>query len=937
MKRAYLDALSGTASKRTKFKSEPSDDLPESGDLCGHGVKRPLDDQVSPCLAMETVVSPQGAECTVKSALKALSAGQSFEDSAELVRSLDDLLERDILSLEIIENAIDALLRQAAEIDEEMWPSYRVEHIYSLLCKFADHSTCATPLWRNLWDALERCLRNSSLCSTRLCCLLSLTHLAIRRAIWLGQRGSTADASPNDVQKSIETLLAKHTADYDHRIRIKALDCLAKVQQFGFPLMFDNYNRICELVSDQNGSVRLRAYRLVANYATLYPDSNCQSVKLRLVDHAFSKICYAMQDISVSNRVEAAKLLGQFRGVSDKFLEQTLDKKLLKQMKIMRDCSVDFQSNEWATGRMFGADAPAELLDGSYVPLIDSEACGAFIAGLEDEHMDVRNASIDSVSSLAMENKEFAQKCLEFLVDMFNDEIDEVRLNAIKHLARLCSFVTIGDEQLRSIYNGLVDSSPDGREAIREVLACCRFENSLCLELTLNALTNNLSRNPEDKWSVWNCTKQLGSRLSGLVLPLTCELLGLHPYYETAEPKLNDPCYIAKLILVLNAAKHCPTIMSLFLNCTWNHYDYLRVNCPTLVPSLQRPGFLPLSVDPALLQSSESQRFEQCIEQAEQSLKQACAASADERRQLFKAVAWDLQLLSNEERDSSGICECTLHCVRLVAKLEEIIQHFYQSCFLDSMISEAAAEVFKMAIQLALVWKGGEQLSRFTSEVQLRTAFFLAVVLDFFRGDEEKVHESDSPLLPPVHTLIAYALRLNAPSLEIFAPFVNVHTDTSTVQWNVGLRKVVETMKEKPLHPTVIRESVVRLSAVITEPSDNANVIYRFAGALVLAVPLAANLYGFSMDDLSLVRIRLVYPDTTVKLFKPRKKDFADFLPAFIRLRTNVLLTAPAWTDPAPVEMSVILLAHQRLLWNDKMQSFAISNSVRVRIFPKLI
>ncbi|KHJ40957.1 HEAT repeat protein [Trichuris suis] len=531
-----------------------------------------------------------------------------------------------------------------------------------------------------------------------------------------------------------------------------------------------------------------------------------------------------------------------------------------------------------------------------------------------------------------MENKEFAQKCLDFLVDMFNDEIDEVRLNAIKHLARLCPFVTVGEEQLRSIYNGLVDSSPDSREAIREVLACCRLESSFCLELTLNALTNNLLRNPEDKFSVWNCAKQLGCRLSGLVLPLACDLLTLHPYYEGAEPKINDPCYIAKLILVLNAAKRCPTITSSFLNYTWNHYEYLRVNCPTL-----RPGFLPLSVDPAQLCQSESQRFEQCLDAAEQALKEACNATAEERRDLFQSVVQDLQLLNNEERDSSGICECTLHCVRLAIRFEDTIRHLDQDCFIDSTVGEAAAETFKMAIELALVWKGSEQLSRFASEIQLRAAVLLAALLDFLANNGDDQDETLMATLPPAHALIRYALRLKAPSLEIFAPFVCVHSDPDRIQWTAGLRAIVDKMKENLLHPTVIRDSVVRLSAVITEPSDNANVIYRFAGSLILAIPLAANLYGFDMEDVCRLRIRLIYPDTTVKLFKPRKKDFTDFLPTFIRLRTNVLLTAPAWTDSAPVELSVVLLGDRILLLNDKMQSFSISDSVRVHVYPKLI
>ena len=42
---------------------------------------------------------------------------------------------------------------------------------------------------------------------------------------------------------------------------------------------------------------------------------------------------------------------------------------------------------EWATGRRFGEDMPAEKLEEDSESLIPSGACGAFVTGLEDEFM----------------------------------------------------------------------------------------------------------------------------------------------------------------------------------------------------------------------------------------------------------------------------------------------------------------------------------------------------------------------------------------------------------------------------------------------------------------------------------------------------------------------------------------------------------------------
>ena len=59
------------------------------------------------------------------------------------------------------------------------------------------------------------------------------------------------------------------------------------------------------------------------------------SVEIRIVDDAFIKICDMVNDISMSVRALAAGLLGDFQTVSTKFLEQTLDKKLMSHLKVV--------------------------------------------------------------------------------------------------------------------------------------------------------------------------------------------------------------------------------------------------------------------------------------------------------------------------------------------------------------------------------------------------------------------------------------------------------------------------------------------------------------------------------------------------------------------------------------------------------------------------
>lgn len=56
--------------------------------------------------------------------------------------------------------------------------------------------------------------------------------------------------------------------------------------------------------------------------------------KMRLVDDAFAKICHAINDPCVQVRVLAATLLGKMPQVGQNFLDQTLDKKLMSDMRV---------------------------------------------------------------------------------------------------------------------------------------------------------------------------------------------------------------------------------------------------------------------------------------------------------------------------------------------------------------------------------------------------------------------------------------------------------------------------------------------------------------------------------------------------------------------------------------------------------------------------
>lgn len=69
--------------------------------------------------------------------------------------------------------------------------------------------------------------------------------------------------------------------------------------------------------------------------------------------------------------------------------------------------------------------------------------------------LEVRTAAVDSLCELATQSPSFAILSLDFLVDMFNDEIEAVRLNAINSLRRISPHIVLREDQLEIVLSVL--------------------------------------------------------------------------------------------------------------------------------------------------------------------------------------------------------------------------------------------------------------------------------------------------------------------------------------------------------------------------------------------------------------------------------------------------------------------------------------------------
>ncbi|KAJ2943877.1 hypothetical protein O0L34_g8201 [Tuta absoluta] len=405
-----------------------------------------------------------------------------------------------------------------------------------------------------------------------------------------------ADRTSDMVTESeaIVKLLGDYSNSEDARVRCEAFQSLLTLNERGQPLNATLYDTACTALADDYEIVREVAIKLVWLLGNKYPENSVTlqdgETTIRMVDDAFIRICSAVNDLCMGVRALACSLLGATRAVSDRFLLQTLDKQLMSNMKKKRTAHERgaelVRSGAWASGRRWADDAPGKLLEQATVTLCPGGAAGAFVHGLEDELMEVRTAAVDAVCQLSLENPTFATTSLDFLVDMFNDEIEEVRLRAIDSLTQIAHHIVLREDQLETILGALEDYSMDVREGLHRMLGACTVASKTCLEMCIDKILENLKRYPQDKRSTFRCLQRMGSSHATLVLPLVTRLLAVHPFFDMPEPDVEDPAYMCVLILVLNAAAQCTTMLPLFEEHTVKHYTYLRDTMPHLVPHL---------------------------------------------------------------------------------------------------------------------------------------------------------------------------------------------------------------------------------------------------------------------------------------------------------------------------------------------------------------
>ncbi|KAF9393755.1 Integrator complex subunit 4 [Podila verticillata] len=442
-----------------------------------------------------------------------------------------------------------------------------------------------------------------------------ISHLApVLKVAKVPTSQSTTGPKAGYSQHDIQVIVSNYVTDPEPRVRKNALKALLDLHRQGFKLGLLMYDVAILALDDDYQEVRLQGLELIFILSGIYPNQTVQNPHgtalqaLRLVDDAFVRICDAVNDSVMLVRAKACSYLGKFRSVGYNFLSQTFSKQIMARLK------VDAAPKNLAAGPAQKLAQKAKLIatpegdqdvTAQTVKLLDSGACGAFVHGLEDEFQEVRSAAITSICELCMHNPEFSLLAVDYLVDMFMDDIDHVRLNALTSLCKIGNKapITFDTEQLQIALGVLEDADKDVREATHRMLEVITMAAQDGMTSFLESVASNMRRFSEDQLSIYQCIRAVGRRHGPFVEVLVPEMLHLDKMFLPIEENVEDMLCKSRvyngghLILIFNAAIPNPVILKQLPKYAFKHYTYLRDKYPNCFPEpteIPCPGTQPL-------------------------------------------------------------------------------------------------------------------------------------------------------------------------------------------------------------------------------------------------------------------------------------------------------------------------------------------------------
>lgn len=662
---------------------------------------------------------------------------------------------------------------------------------------------------------------------------------------WVRRTALSLHSQLGDGVAAMDTVV-QHSQDGDARVREAALTGALMLHQRGVAVPLSAYGRIIVSLNDDFEAVRMEAMRVLWVMSTVHGQHTLPDRRLRLVDDVFVRICNMVNDISVSVRTSACRLLGMMRGVSERFLLQTFSKQVIKRGKIIETSDPSAVNPQ--------GDADVRTLD--EISFLDSGAAGAFIHGLEDERMDVRLAAVNSIRIQSLQSPSFRDHSVAFLIDMFNDEIDQVRVASIHAVQKQGASVTLSEEQLQVVLAILEDASSEVRQATRALLGATKMANIACVHASIQAMLANLARNPQDRDDIFATLARLGEHHAVFAEFIVEDLLRTRTPFLTKEPIADEPVHVALLIFVFNAVAGNATIVALLPEYALRHFPYLRDQYRSLFPALRFEAVLArvrtmehdgaqTATAAAPSPSSLAEMWRQCVEQLAQATPDEWGRGQHAHiERILAACAHNMERIRGYDQGaaygSSGFYLRYLALMRTVLQVVRVEGRVFDA--------EVAHDVVRQSYALQHRFSG---LAPATALHLMELRVWAHQMLLLTAGDEQSRHPVDRCTLEERVAAVDEFCRAHA--LAVPAAVVDAVTD----------RSVARVLAFRPQLVQLESNEAREVRARITAPVPTGQHPLDAPSSVPLRLNVEAEVDGIA--DLAALRVEVVLPDGSVQ------------------------------------------------------------------------
>ncbi|KAI8069638.1 armadillo-type protein [Gongronella butleri] len=745
-----------------------------------------------------------------------------------------------------------------------------------------------------------------------------------------------------------QEMISKHTNNNSPGVREAALRSLVDMHLRGAVLDKALYHLAVNALSDEYLEVRLMALDLIRSLTLLYsvdyvPVSSENKVveasQSRAVSHvrfdedAFGRVCDLVNDPSLQVRVKAFILLRSYRNVEVTVLEQGFSKQIISRLRV-RTPGINAENRSSRVSQFFNVDGDTQATISSDMKVMESGACGAFIHGIEDEFHVVRDAAVDTICEVSLGQSKLIPRAVQCLVDMFNDEILSVRVNAINSLRRLATTmrVVLNHEQMIISLGVLEDANKVVREAMHEALRVVRAKTDDDLVLLLHHLVRDLNRfYDEDHESVVRCVAEFGRTHHKMISEKMSWFLSLDERFLPRESSVSEHLYTVHAVLVANACGADHSMLDKVPPFVFGHFDYYKQKYPECMPDiqtfitirLQRGMHLPettktskraiaaaqqaeidvIGVDLNAAHDATDQFMENAIELANRSMNASKRGSSVQSSiALAKSQFTYTATLNSMHTHVSHLAILYLDCFALAIKYQsELLSASAHGLLLD------AGTLMRNAYAM--------QHSFFGLHADHRHAIMhfrlLANILSCIAWNKDTTPDTNfvgvqARLFYPIAARIERIKEAIPQNTAYYESLEKLDTHIQKYINNPGgnIQGIADFVVDTPPVPIDLTHKVKRLRATITGPMSNLDKPIFYDQVSPLNITVQADVHHAS--ELDNIGVAVSYLGRPLQFHWPISPQFVKINPSYHLLTTTFKLIVPDHIDALPLNLTIV-------------------------------